>query len=283
MQPRDLFEMNLSMIERVIERVCRAARLAGADAEDFASSARLHLIENDYEVLRRHDHSASLATYLTVVVQRLLINLRNHELGRWRPSAEAQRMGEAGVLLERLVGRDRRPLAEVVPVILAADRTLTPRDVASMAERLPERAQRPRAVELDESVDATVPAAEDASARVDEAERRRLIEKAGCVLRDTVAALPVEDRMILRMRFVSCMAIADIARMLRLPQRPLYRRVESLLARLREALMREGIGAREADELIGANESSVDAGLGVETGATGQSIEITDSSMGRQP
>jgi len=283
MHPREVFETNLAMIERVIERVCRAARLAGADAEDFASCARLHLIENDYEVLRRHDRSASLATYLTVVLQRLLINQRNHELGRWRPSAEAQRMGEPGVLLERLVGRDRRPLAEVVPILIAVDCTLTPRDVVAMAERLPERARRPRAVDLGEVVESTVPSTEDASVRVDEAERRRLMDKAGKVLRGAIDAMQVEDRMILRMRFVSSMPISDIARILRLPQRPLYRRVESLLARLHEVLTREGIGSREAEELIGANESSVDAGIGVENEATGQSIETTGSAAERQP
>jgi RNA polymerase sigma factor for flagellar operon FliA len=288
MHPREVFETNLSVIERVIERVCRAARLDSADAEDFASCARLHLIENDYDVLRRYDGSAALATYLTVVVQRLLINVRNHELGRWRPSIEAQRMGAAGVLLERLVGRDRRPLAEVVPIVLAADRTLTAQDVASMAERLPERSQRPRPVDLGEVVERTVPSTEDAAMRIDEAERRYLAQRTETALRGALAAMSVEDRMILKMRFGSSMAISDIARILRLPQRPLYRRIESLLARLRAALAREGIGSREADELIGANDSSLDAGIAdagvdVENGDGGQSIDRAGSPMGGQP
>ena len=37
--------------------------------------------------------------------------------------------------------------------------------------------------------------------------------------------------MLIRFRFGSSMSIADISRILRLPQRPLYRRLEALLAR----------------------------------------------------
>ena len=47
MDPATLFESNLDVIDRVIAGVCRRARINGADAEDFASSIKLALIEND--------------------------------------------------------------------------------------------------------------------------------------------------------------------------------------------------------------------------------------------
>ena len=49
------------------------------------------------------------------------------------------------------------------------------------------------------------------------------------------------------------MSIADISRMIRLPQRPLYRRIEALNQRLREALLAAGLHAASLMELIGSD------------------------------
>lgn len=261
MHPRDLLEANLSLVERVIARVCMKAHLTGADAEDFASTAHVHLIENDYFVLRQHDPSSSLAGYLAVVLQRLLCDERNRTLGRWRSSAEAKRMGEAGVLLETLLLRDQRPMQEVVPIVTAAARNLTARDIETMAARLPRREARMRATELDETTMATAPAVEQADARVVEEEHRRLAKKTQEALSDAIAALPLEDRTIVKLRFGSAMSVADLARILQLPQRPLYRRIELLLDRLRQALAQAGIDERTATELIGSATDDLDLGL----------------------
>ncbi len=264
MHTKELFEANLSLVERVISRVCLKAHLSGADAEDFGSTARLHLMENDYHVLRLHDPDSSLPAYLAVVLQRHLSDQRNRDLGRWRPSAEARRMGDTGVLLETLLLRDQRPLREVVPIVAAAGR-LPPRDVEAMAARLPERSPRTRTAEIDEVMEATLAAEGDTASRVVERERRQLAEKTGNVLGTAIAALPLEDRMIVKLRFGSAMSIADIARILRLPQRPLYRRIESMLAGLRRALTNAGIDGAAALELIGCMTTNLDLGL-TETG-----------------
>ena len=261
MHPRELLEANLSLVERVIARVCMKARLNGADAEDFASTAHLHLIENDYAVLRQHDPSSSLAGYLAVVLQRLLCDERNRTLGRWRSSAEAKRMGEAGVLLETLLLRDQRPMQEVVPIVSARARNLTVRDIEEMAARLPERPARMRPAELDDATIASAPSPEQADARVVENERRQLAHRTQEALRDAIAALPLEDRMIVKLRFGSAMSVADVARILQLPQRPLYRRIDLLLDRLREALAHAGIDERTATDLIGSATDDLDLGL----------------------
>jgi RNA polymerase sigma factor (sigma-70 family) len=254
MHPKELFEANLSLVERVIDRVCSRAHLVGADREDFASIARIHLIDNDYEVLRQHDGSCSLAGYLAVVLQRLLCDERNRTMGRWRASAEAKRMGEAGVLLETLLLRDHRALQEVVPLVTAADRRLSPRDVESMAARLPERMPRSRPSTIDPVLEATLVANDDAASRAIDSDRQRLAEQTGGVLRETMASFTGEERMIIKLRFGSAMSIADVARILQLPPRPLYRQIELLLERLRQALGAAGIDAASAAELIGSTE-----------------------------
>src|SRR5437867_10924056 len=96
MHPEELFRTNLALVDRVIAGVCRRAGLRDADAEDFASTAKLALIENDYEILGRYEGRAPLGAFLTVVVQRLLsrqwIGLR----GRWHPRSEERRVGKEG-------------------------------------------------------------------------------------------------------------------------------------------------------------------------------------------
>ena len=249
MNVAELFEKNLALIERVIATVCRRARLEGADAEDFASSVRIALIEDDYAILRKYCGRSTFAAYLGVVVQNMLHDQRTHALGRWHPSREAERMGKAGVLLETLLDRDRRSLDEALPIVQRLDPGLTRERAAAMAERFPRRVARPRAVELEEDVPVAAPDAADD--RVVDADRRKLSAETSRAMRETLAALQHEDAMILRFRFGSAMSIADISRILRLPQRPLYRRLESLIERLRAAFAASGLDAREVAALIG--------------------------------
>ena len=256
-----LFRDNLGLIERVIGRVCHNARLYDADAEDFASDVKLALIENDYAVLRGWQRRASLAGYLTVVIQRLLSDERARTRGRFEASAEARRGGKAAVLLETLVRRDGRPVEQAIPMVQALDPSLSAADIEAMLARLPERTARPRPAPI-EDVDVESPRASDgAEATVTEQETERLSRDASRVVQRALSALPQEDRTVVRMHFGAGTSIADISRMLRLPQRPLYRRIEYALAHLRKALAAAGIDARTAAGLIGSAVQSLDFDL----------------------
>ena len=271
MDAADLFRSNLGIVERAARGVCRRARLSGADEEDFVSAARLALIENDYEILRKYEGRSSLATYLAVVFQRLLSDQRMHALGRWHASREAERMGSAGVLLETLVRRDRRSLDEALPIVQAAEPSLTRSAIESMAARLPERTSRPHGVEIDAPAAASLAAPERADQRALDSDARAVSRRTTRVVREALAAFPLEDRMLIRFRFGSSMSIADISRMMRLPQRPLYRRIEALLQRLRAALLAAGLDAGSVAELIGTAAGEMDFGLIPEKDAISQS------------
>lgn len=263
MDPERLFRDNLTVIDRVIREVCRAARLRDAEAEDFSSSARLALIENDYFVLRRWEGRSSLAGYLSVVIRRLLSDQRNEEFGRWRPSAEATRFGPGGVLLEKLFIRDRRPLEEVIPIVQARY-ALTHEEIATMAHQLPRRPGRLRAVALEETDEQALPSDDRADGRALSSEARRLSARAGEIVRRTIDTWADEDAMILRFHYGSSMSIADISRMLRLPQRPLYRRIQALLGKLRAALIAANLDANALSSVIG--EASQEMDFGFESG-----------------
>lgn len=252
MDPGELFRANLSLIDEVSAGVCRRARLYGADGEDFASSFRLALMNDDFAVLRKYQGRASLKTYLTIVADRLLSDMRMHEYGRWHPSAEAVRLGPACLLLEELVCRDQRSLDEALPHVRAVDPALTREAAEAMLARLPQHRRRPRPVDLGSVSPDVVPATDRADVRALETDARRLSCQTSRVIRQVLAALPLEDRMLLRFRFGSSMQVSVISRMMRLPQRPLYRRLESLLARMRAALAEAALDPREVEGLIGA-------------------------------
>jgi len=260
MSAADLLEENLPLVERVIATVCRRAGLRDADAEDFASTAKLALIENDYAILRSYEGRAPLGAFLTVVVQRLLSREWTRVRGRWRSSAEAERLGPAAVLFEKLTLRDGRSSGESVAIVCSVHPQFDPAEVREIAARLPQRPPRPRLVPLDDDRQFVAPTSADA--RAHEADAQRVSQRAARVVRETIAALPLQDRMLLRFHFGAQMSIADVSRILGVPQRPLYRRVEALLRELRARLEREGIDAGMVADLIsaGASESS-DFGL----------------------
>jgi RNA polymerase sigma factor (sigma-70 family) len=263
MNPEELFRANLDLIERVIAGVCRRAGLRDADAEDFSSTAKLALIENDYAILRGYEGRAPLGAFLAVVVQRLLSREWVRLRGRWHASAEAERLGAAAVLMEKLIVHDGRSLDDAVDIVRAAYPSMDRRSIRDVADRLPPRVPRLRLVPLPED-DRGFVAPDAADARARDAEAQRLSERAARAVRETLALLPLQDRMLIRFRFGGDLSIADISRLLGVEQRPLYRRIEALLRRLREALEREGVGSAAIEELISAGGSeSHDFGLEV--------------------
>ena len=64
-----------------MRRVARRHRLPDHEADDLRSAVHLKFIENDYEVLRRFEGRSTLATYLTSIVTRQLLDNRNAEWG----------------------------------------------------------------------------------------------------------------------------------------------------------------------------------------------------------
>ena len=240
--PGTLFISHLGWIERVAAAVSRRQGSNKEDAEDFASWAKLKLIEDDYAVFRKFRGESSLTTYLTVVIAMLFRDYRTHRWGRWRPSAAARRRGALAVRLETLVYRDQLRLEQAAEALRTAGQTDLPdRELARLLCELP--AHRPgRPTEVGSEPLADAPAADRADNLVaaEEAEAgRRVIDG---VLR----RLPPEDQLMLRMRFWEGMSVADIARGLGLPQKPLYRRMDRALADLRGYLEESGVSRDRA-------------------------------------
>lgn len=231
-----LFLSQLPHIERLISFICRRNQIAGHDAADFSSVVYLKLIEDDYRVLRMFQGSSRLTTYLTVVIQRILLDQRTEAWGKWRASAEAKRHGLAGVELEQLMIREGRPFEEAYAVVCRDQGPVSREDLLALSARLSPRKSRPVETGLDEASSLVGMDALAIERQVNAQEGEEAAHRAAQIISSVLAGVNAEDRLILRMRFRDNVTVADIARALHLEPKPLYKRIDRLLRNLRTAL-----------------------------------------------
>lgn len=252
-EAENLFLQHLGWIDRIAGSLCRRHGLEGDEAQDVVAWVRMVVMEDDYALLRRFRGESSVTTYLTVAVSLLFREHRIRERGRWRPSAAAHRMGPAVVRLETMVRRDGYPLDEAARVLRSAGTTaLSDRELSAVLEKLPRRAPL-RPVRTDAGALDSLPApgaANPAEAAETEAER----EAAEAALARALEGLSAQDQVVVRLRFWEGLSVADVARGLGLPQKPLYRTLERALRRLRTELERAGFSAERARALLGGDE-----------------------------
>ncbi len=248
MDAKGIFLDQLGLIERIIASMARRHALVGDDADDFASWTKAKLIEHEYAILRKFQGRSSISTYLTVVIANLFRDYRTQHWGRWRPSVAAKRLGALAVRLETLLYRDGYTLAQAIEVLRSSGGAdASEGEISDLAARIPARV---RTSEVDETLLASVEAVQAADGELWLSERMRDWERARSILEQALANLPVEDQLILRLRFWEGFTVAEIARALKLEQKPLYRRIDGDLQRLRTLLEADGVdGACVADFL----------------------------------
>jgi RNA polymerase sigma factor (sigma-70 family) len=265
---RQVFEEHRATICKAAAHACRAYGLSHEEVQDFTQEVCLKILDDDCAVLRKFQGRCSLPTYLSTVVQKALQDHVNHLWGKWRPSAEARRLGPLALQLEKLLVRDRFSFGEACQKLWTEQGVLVKEsELADLAARLPPRAprraeaagqvQRGGAGSWDEAGGrgslprqlALAAAAETADERLLGGERARLRRKATDALHAALAALPAEDRLIARQR-MDDVPVADIARHLHLDPKRLYKRKEKILATLRRSLESAGVGAADVAEIL---------------------------------
>jgi RNA polymerase sigma factor (sigma-70 family) len=241
------YEAHIELIERIIAATCRQHRLRSEEAEDFASWARERLL--DGKALGRFQGRCQLQTFLVIVVRRLFLDYRNVCWGKYRPSAEAKRLGSVAVLLERLLVRDGHSFNEAVEIILTNFALPTTRDALyELASKLPVRV--PRRIIGDEAIDDIASDSSHADAAAFGRDRRELRDRVSRALQQVLQSLEAQDRLLLKMRFEDGLPLATIARALQLEQKALYRRFERLIRALRAALGEHGVGPDDVSDIL---------------------------------
>ena len=253
-QPRTWLEANVTLITRIAIQAARRHRLPPQDRQELLSIFWTHLAKDDCRVLRQFRGSSGIATYLRTVIDRVVLDMRTSSWGKWRPSARARRLGAPAEAFERLVIRDGCAPEEAHTLLRAMMGPAVPTDlVDSLAGQRP--AQR-RLVSLDRASAHRATTADPFAALLDQ-RRERHGRVLGLHLRQTVGALPADDRLLIRMRHELGLKVSQIAAMLGADQKRLYRRFQTIHGRLRSALAAAGISARDVAEVTSGEVSHV--------------------------
>lgn len=247
-RPDQLFVEQLSLIEKVIDSVCRRHCCFGPDAEDFGSTVKLKLMDDDYAVLRKFRGQSALSTYLMTVIANQFRDFRIQKWGKWRPSAPASKLGRVAEQLDKLRNRDGHSFDEAVGILSnhLGDDAPTRDELDRLDAQIPVRAH--RRFEGEERL-ASLPGGQRADERVIDQERAAALERARASLARALAGLPAEDRLIVKLRYEDRMTLATIARQLGIDQRPLYTRNEKILKALKKALEDDGVDDEVLDLL----------------------------------
>ena len=243
----NLYSEHADTIESVLAYTRRAHRLSADDGDEFSSWARLKLFEDDCAVLRKFQGISSIKTFLVTVIQRLFLDWRIKEWGKWRPSAEARRLGPVAIELERLVLRDQIDFDAAAATLVSKGTALSGDECDRVWAELPRRPGRHRAGEqVLESMPS--PAAGDPVATE---EHYASAGRARSALAEAIPGLTPQEQLIVRLRFQDGFTVARIAQLIGEEQKPLYRRIDQILGRLRVHLTGAGITADEVRELLG--------------------------------
>lgn len=248
-----LFITEQPAIRAAIIHAARRYRLSLDEVDELTSEVAVKLIEDDYAVLRKFQGRSSLRTYLTVVIQRVVLDSRIAKWGKWRPSAQSKRMGSGAVLFERLCVQTGLSFEAACDAVERAGGERIDRGAFErLAARLSTRMRR-RAVPLEDVAHAMTAPADPASALLDECHRLEF-ERVATALAREIEALPPVDRVLIQRRFFENTSIASLARDTHQDQKALYRRMARLLGLLRARLERHGVthlsGAREPEPRV---------------------------------
>jgi RNA polymerase sigma factor (sigma-70 family) len=225
----------ISLITQVSTAVARRGRLSPDDVLDFSQHVHVKFAETRYEALRRFDGRSTLRTYLAVVIGRLLLDWRRRESGRWRASAEAERLGPHAVALERFIARDGYSSSEAVELVSASTGAPSRTELWRLVAVLPRRPNRRR---VDTPLeDAAVLPFSDAVAALEDEEARKRVWRAVVT---AVRQLPPTDRHLLDLRFRQGRRMPEIARILGEQPKRLYSRCSKVLRTLRDAVAASG-------------------------------------------
>jgi RNA polymerase sigma factor (sigma-70 family) len=256
MNAEETFLQHIDTIDRVCAYVCRRNHVYGDDAAEFTQEVKYRLIENDYAIIRKFKGESVLSTYLVTVINRLYSQYRIERWGKWRPSAEAKRLGDKAITLERLISRDGLTFHEAAETLTTpADSGYSLAELEAMYLRLPPKNPRPMVVSDGETPEAM--ADTDTAERVQASERESTARSTIAVVDRILETFDPQDRLILRLRFWEARTAPEIAQRLHIDQKKIYKRLEKLLKRMRAALKRAGIERRDIDMLVSEGDQEI--------------------------
>lgn len=250
MTPERTYLEHLRTIERIASFVAYRNHLGADEAGEFMQEVRVRLIDEDYAIIRKFQGLSTFSTYLHTVIARLFQQWRVEMWGKWRPSAEARRLGDKAIVLERLLTRDGYTFDEAVKELTTPGSSpYTVAELEAIYLRLPLRSPRPVLVSEEAAPDVAALDAE-ADDRVEMHDRERAARNVAAAVDRQLQSLEPEDRLILQLRFWEALKVPEIAQRLQIEQKKLYKRLDRLFRVMREALEEAGVEKADVGTLL---------------------------------
>ncbi len=247
--PKEIFIANLDLIEKLAALIARRYHASVEEAEEFGSELKVKLMEDDYAVLRKFKGTASLKTYLATVASYAFLDFRNRCWGKWRPSAAAKELGAVALRMEELLDKEGRSFEETCEILRTNHKVgESRRELEEIWKRLPPKTS--RRMEGEEELKDLPATGERPEERILERELREARERVALILKKALAGLSPEDRLIIKLSVIGNLKIVDVAHNLCMDQKPLYRRREKILRKLRSDLEREGVRWEQVADLL---------------------------------
>lgn len=241
---------HLDLVERLIGYVARRHHLSRGDKEELASFVRFRLIDQDFAILRKFQGRSALGTYLTAVIEHLLLDFCIAKWGKWRPSAAARRLGPVAMLLEQLVTLDRLTFDEAVTTLeINHGWTGTREELRAIQVQLPTRTADRVAAEQEVAVAAARVGACDRM--LDREDDRQIVDRVEAALACALDGLSQRDQLILKLRFQDGLSLAAIARLLHCGEKAVHQQLQGTIGVLRNRLRQQGIDAKDIERIVG--------------------------------
>jgi RNA polymerase sigma factor for flagellar operon FliA len=250
MTPEATYLENLRTIERIASFVAHRNHLKPDEATEFVQEVRVRLLDQDYAIIRKYEGRSSFSTYLTTVILRLCQQWRVEQWGKWRPSAEAKRLGDKAIILERLLTRDGYTFDEAIKELTTPGSSqYTRTELEAIYVRLPLRSPRPMFVP-EEAAPEVFAIHSDADDRVEMDDRKRAARNVVAAFDRLLESMEPEDRLILRLRFWQGLKAPEIAQRLHIEPKKFYKRLDRLVKVMRQALEEAGITKKDVGMLL---------------------------------
>ncbi len=255
----ELFTQRFRQIERIVHTVAARRRLSADESQELYSLVMLKLIEDNYAILRGFQGRSRWQTFLTVIIQRVLLDHRVKEWGRWRPCAQARRLGPTAVLLDRRINRDGVEPAAAIRELSSIGVAESAVELERLAARIPRRSRR-RFVSEEMCLE-ILPSTDAADHRLEAAHCRRAVGRVSHAVTSALRELSDAERRLLSLRFGRGWTVRRIAASQALEARPLYRHFERILRCLRQHLERFGVGWDEVIVALDAQDVDLEVDM----------------------
>ena len=240
-----LFLQQRPLIQRLVAFTAWRYQLTPQDTEDFESWVTLKIIDDDYRVLRQFAGRSTLKSYLTVVVNREIIEFHRRAYGKRRHPP-----GEVAKLIDQYGNRENYPVERIRDLLQEKHGVEVTQEDVERAIADGRRLHCGRSFVGEEAfADRPSPNPDPEQSLVAE-ERRRQLERVHACIDRLITQLPELEGTMLTLRFKKGMKIVDIARQWRVEEKPLFRRFQIVLRKLREALCKEGIDGPFVRDLL---------------------------------